>query len=76
MLEAGKRYILFLSGNPPAGLPDRGIPRYLIQPFGLVHIEAGKVSLSKGTPPTWKQKYDGLSVQQLIDAIGANSGNR
>ena len=75
LMMPGERYILFLDANPPPGLPNRGLPRYMIAAgfHGLAKVEGGQIVWSKGMPEAWKKSY-GLRADELIAVIDKSQG--
>ena len=77
IMVPGERYILFLDANPPATLPNRGVPRYLLAAgfYGLVKVEGNQVVWPKGIPEAWKTTYR-FGPNDLIASIQARSQGR
>ncbi len=72
LMQRGERYILFLSDETQAGLPDvTGIPRYALNGSwtGMFRINESGVHLSSDSADSIRERFDGRSSQDVITAI-------
>jgi hypothetical protein len=81
LMKPGEQFILYLVALDPterSRLPEHpGGPRYsILDAFaGMVHVEAGRLTISPGMPPSFRERYDGKMASEMLQEIELQEGS-
>jgi hypothetical protein len=77
IMEPGERYLLFLNPVAESRLelhPSRpGLTRFAITGtyMGMFLLDGGKVQVNEGMPKKWRERYNGVSAEQILSELRA-----